>query len=61
MEWDKLISVYGPLALGWPVALYLLKYVLDNYRTDTQAHIDATVKLALTLQALTDAIRERKP
>lgn len=48
----ELMKVYGPLALGWVVAVYLLRFVLDRY----QADIDARVKLATALDALTKVI-----
>lgn len=47
-----LFKIYGPLALGWVVALYLLRFVLDRY----QADIDARVKLATALDALAKVI-----
>ena len=46
------LQVYGPLALGWIVAAYLLKFVLDRYKDD----IDARVKLATALDGLTSII-----
>lgn len=47
-----LLKIYGPLALGWLVAAYLLKFVLDRY----QADIDSRVKLATALDSLTKVI-----
>jgi len=54
MELLELVKVYGPLALGWVVAAYLLKFILDRYQTD----IDARVKLATALDGLTRVIEE---
>lgn len=47
-----LIKVYGPLALGWVVALWLIKFILDRY----QADIEGRVKLATALDGLTRVI-----
>lgn len=54
MEILPLVQVYGPLGLGWIVAVYLLKFILDRYQTD----IDARVKLATALDGLTRVIDE---
>lgn len=55
MEVLEIVKVYGPLGLGWVVAAYLLKFVLDRYNAD----IDARVKLATALDGLREVI-ERK-
>ena len=47
-----LLKLYGPLALGWVVAAYLGKFVLDRY----QADIEARVKFAVALEGLTKII-----
>jgi hypothetical protein len=52
IAWGDVVRVYGPLALGWVVAAYLLKFVLDRY----QADIDARSKLASALESLTKVI-----
>lgn len=52
IAWGDIVRVYGPLALGWVVAAYLLKFILDRY----QADIDARVKLAAAIDALTKII-----
>ena len=52
ISWGDLVRVYGPLALGWGVAAYLLKFVLDRY----QADIDGRAKLASALDGLTRVI-----
>lgn len=56
MEWGELVTKYGPLALGWVGFAYVGKFVLDRY----QADIDAKVKLALALEALTTYLKERE-
>jgi hypothetical protein len=57
-----LIGVYGPLGLGWPLAVYLLKQnmslqdkVLTTFIEDTRAK--AEMKNAL--DALTNAVKGR--
>ena len=52
MEFMDLIKLYGPLALGWVVALWLIKFILDRY----QADIEGRVKLATALDGLTRVI-----
>ncbi len=56
MEWTDWIKIYGPLGLGWPIAIYLGKFILDRYTSD----IDARIKLALALDKLTDAVGGEK-
>lgn len=52
IAWADLVKLYGPLAIGWVVAAYLLKFILDRY----QADIDARSRLATALDALTKVI-----
>ena len=47
-----LLKIYGPLAIGWVLAGYLGKFVLDRYNAD----IDAKIKLATALDQLTRII-----
>lgn len=47
-----ILKIYGPLSLGWVVAAYLLKFILDRYKDD----IDARVKLAMSLDGLARVI-----
>lgn len=54
ISWGDLVRVYGPLALGWGVAAYLLKFVLDRY----QADIDSRAKLASALDGLTRIVEQ---
>lgn len=55
MEFPDLLKVYGPMAIGWIIAGYLGKFVLDRY----QADIDSRVKLATALDGLTKIIDDR--
>lgn len=48
----EIVKLYGPLALGWVVAAYLGKFVLDRY----QADIDSRVKLAGAIDMLTKMV-----
>ena len=52
MELLDVIKVYGPLGIGWVVALYLLKFVLERYDRD----IEARTKLATSLDGLAKVI-----
>ena len=56
MELMDLVKVYGPLAIGWVLAAYMGKFILDRYSAD----IDARVKLATALDALTQLIRDSR-
>jgi hypothetical protein len=55
VEWADLLKVYGPLAIGWLVAAYLIKFILDRYSAD----IDARVKLAAALENLAKVVEGR--
>lgn len=54
MEWADLIKVYGPLAIGWAIAGYLGKFILDRYQQD----IDSRVALSRAIENLTNIIKE---
>lgn len=56
MEVVDIVKVYGPLGLGWVIAAYLLKFILDRYNAD----IEARVALAQALNKLSDAIAHEK-
>ena len=56
MEFADMLKVYGPLAIGWVVAAYLMKFILDRYAAD----IDARVKLAAALDKLSTLVEARK-
>ncbi len=55
IAWGDLIKLWGPLALGWVVAGYLLKFILDRYNAD----IEARIKLATSLDSLAKLIEEK--
>ena len=55
MEFAELMKIYGPMAIGWVIAAYLGKFVLDRYNAD----IEARVRLANALDKLTDLIEKR--
>ena len=52
VEFLDFVKIYGPLGVGWPVALYLLFFIIGNYRED----IDSRIKLAKSIDALTHMI-----
>lgn len=52
MEIIDIVKVYGPLGIGWVIAAYLLKFILDRYQED----IEARVKLATSLDGLSRVI-----
>lgn len=37
MEWTDFLKVYGPLAIGWIVAAFLMKFILDRYDKDIES------------------------
>lgn len=52
MEILDIVKVYGPLGLGWVIAAYLLKFILDRYNAD----LEGRAKLATALDGLTRVI-----
>jgi len=54
MEWSDFLKLYGPLSLGWIGFAWLGKWVLDRFDKQTET----MVKLAVSLEALTNAIKE---
>lgn len=56
MEYAEIFKVYGPLALGWPIAIYLGKFLLTRYESD----IESRHKQAAALEALVKLIEEKK-
>lgn len=52
----EILKVYGPLSLGWLVAVYLLKYILDHMANQARADVEAKIKLATSLEILTKVI-----
>lgn len=55
MEYAEILKVYGPMAIGWIIAAYLGKFILQRYDAD----IEAKTKLALALQALAESVKGR--
>jgi len=53
MEWVDIVKVYGPLGVFMPLFIYLLKFVLTNYKSD----IESRMKLAEALNQLSERIR----
>ena len=56
MDFADLIKVSGPLAIGWVVAAYLMRWILTRYDADTNSRTD----LAVALQKLAQAIEGSK-
>lgn len=52
MEFGELLKVYGPMAIGWVIAAYMGKFVLDRYDRD----IESRSKLASALESLGDKL-----
>lgn len=52
MEFVELAKLWGPLSIGWLVAGYLIKFIMDRYDKD----IESRAKLASALEALTKAV-----
>lgn len=50
--WFDLLKIWGPLALGWPIAYILIRFIMDHYKAD----IESRVKLATALDALTRSV-----
>lgn len=51
----ELLKVWGPLSIGWLVAGYLIKFIMDRYDKDIQSRSD----LANALSSLRDAIKPK--
>lgn len=54
--WVELAKVWGPLSIGWLVAGYLIKFIMDRYDKD----IESRSHLASALDALTNVVKERE-
>ena len=57
MDFTDILKIYGPMAIGWIVAGYLIKFIMDRYDRD----IESRAKLAAALEALSNNIKEMKP
>lgn len=56
MEYAEFFKLYGPLSLGWIVAAYLGRFIINRYDADIQSKIE----LAKALQGLADTIKAAK-
>ena len=52
MDFGDILKIYGPMAIGWIVAGYLIKFIIDRYQQD----IESRSKLASALEALGDKL-----
>ena len=50
--WKALVTTYGPLALGWPVALWAIKRLIELQRESIRAIERNTSSIDLLTQAL---------
>ena len=55
MEWTEILKLYGPQAIHWIALAYVGKWLMNRMDND----LDTRVKLALALEGLTSAIKER--
>lgn len=55
MDFIDVLKVYGPLGFGWLGFIYVGKFILDRYDKD----VDAKVRLATALDALTSIIEQK--
>ena len=51
----ELIKLWGPLSIGWIVAAYLIKFIMDRYNSD----IESRSKLAMALDSLAKAVERQ--
>lgn len=50
----EITKVYGPLGIGWIIACYLMKFIIDRYDSD----IKSRTELAMALNQLATTIKE---
>ena len=55
MDYMEMVKVYGPLAVFLPISIYLMWFILKNYKAD----IESRLKMAQSLDRLSDIIMER--
>jgi len=55
MEWTEILKLYGPQAIPWLALAYVGKWLLGRMDSD----LETRVKLALALEGLTTAIKEK--
>lgn len=50
------LKIQGPLAIGWVLAAFLIKFILGRYDEDIKSRIE----LANSLEMLSKAVEDRK-
>ena len=55
MEWTEILKLYGPQAIPWLALAYFGKWIMGRMDSD----LEARIKLAVALEGLTTAIKER--
>ena len=55
MEWTEILKLYGPQAIPWLALGYVGKWLMGRMDAD----LETRVKLAVALEGLTNAIKER--
>lgn len=55
MDYMEMVKVYGPLAVFLPISIYLMWFILKNYKAD----IESRLKMAQSLDRLSDIIMGR--
>ena len=55
MEWAEVLKLYGPQAIPWLALAYVGKWFMGRMDND----LETRVKLAVALEGLTNAVKER--
>lgn len=55
MEWAEILKTFGPQAIPWIALGYVGKWLMGRMDSD----LETRVKLALALEGLTNAIKEK--
>lgn len=55
MEWAEILKLYGPQAIPWIALAYVGRWLIQRMDND----LETRVKLALALEGLTSAIKEK--
>ena len=53
LDFTSLVTIYGPLGLGWPLSLYLLNFILSRVERD----VERNVQFANTMRELSELIK----
>lgn len=59
--WQDLLKLWGPLALGWPVAFMLFRELQARDKSEKEqykAMVDSQAQLAISLTGLTKAVEK---